>query len=332
MKLPLEPLAIHPWLPGHLLAAACVLLSFTSPCAAAWPDKTITIIVGAAPGGTGDQAARIISEKLGAELGTTIVVENKAGAGGILGSQYVARAAPDGYTIMMGNIGSHSINYSLYKKLPYQPDDFKAITLVISNPNILVVNSSTPFTSVPQLVSAIMKDSTLYSFGSAGAGQSPHLSGEMFMQRVGIQVPHIPYKGAGPATGALLGNQFTFMIATAPSVMAQIKGGKLRALAVTSDTRAPELPEVPTMAEAGVPDMLVTAWFGLFAPATTPQSIIDRLQQATTKVLQAPDIQKRFKEMGGLAGGNSPTEFNAFVQTEINNWRKTVEAAKLTQE
>ena len=251
MKLPFEPLPIHAWLSGHLLAAACVLLSFASPCAAAWPDRSITIVVGAAPGGTGDQAARIISEKLGAELGTTIVVENKAGAGGILGSQYVARAAPDGYTIMMGNIGSHSINYSLYKKLPYQPDDFKAITLVISNPNILVVNSSTPFTSVPQLVSAIKKDSTLYSFGSAGAGQSPHLSGEMFMQRVGIQVPHIPYKGAGPATGALLGNQFTFMIATAPSVMAQIKGGKLRALAVTSDTRAPELPEVPTMAEAG---------------------------------------------------------------------------------
>ncbi|MEI7570803.1 MAG: tripartite tricarboxylate transporter substrate-binding protein, partial [Alcaligenaceae bacterium] len=142
----------------------------------------------------------------------------------------------------------------------------------------------------------------------------------------------IPYKGAGPATGALLGNQFTFMIATAPSVMAQIKGGKLRALAVTSDVRAPELPEVPTMAEAGVPNMLVTAWFGLFAPTTTPQPIIDRLQQATSKVLQTSDIQKRFKEMGGIPGGNSPTEFNAFVQTEIANWRQTVQAAKLTQE
>ena len=315
-----------------IFALAGVLLVFSLPSAAAWPDKPITIIVGAAPGGTGDQAARIISEKLGAELGTTVVVENKAGAGGILGSQYVARATPDGYTLMMANIGSHAINYSLYKKLPYQPDDFSAITLVISNPNILVVNSSTPFMNVQQLVAAIKKDPTPYSFGSAGAGQSPHLSGEMFMQRVGIQVPHIPYKGAGPATGALLGNQFTFMIATAPSVMAQIKGGKLRALAVTSDARAPELPDVPTMAEAGVPNMLVTAWFGLFAPATTPQPIIDRLQQATVKVLQTPDIQKRFKEMGGIPGGNSPTEFNAFVQTEIANWRQTVEAAKLTQE
>ena len=145
-------------------------------------------------------------------------------------------------------------------------------------------------------------------------------------------MPHIPYKGAGPATGALLGNQFTFMIATAPSVMAQIKGGKLRALAVTSDARAPELPEVPTTAEAGVPNMVVTAWFGLFAPAATPTEIVDRIQRATTLVLQTSDIQKRFKEMGGIAGGNTPKEFNAFIETEISNWKQIVEAAKLAQE
>ena len=318
--------------PFGRLSLFALLLACAGPCAAVWPNKPITLIVGAAPGGTGDQAARIISEKLGAELGTTVVVENKAGAGGILGSQYVARAPADGYTLMMGNIGSHSINYSLYKKLPYTPDDFSAITLVISNPNILVVNSSTPFTNVQQLVTAIKLDPSQYSFGSAGTGQSPHLSGEMFMQRVGIQVPHIPYKGAGPATGALLGNQFTFMIATAPSVMAQIKGGKLRALAVTSDARAPELPEVPTTAEAGVPNMVVTAWFGLFAPAATPTEIVDRIQRATTLVLQTSDIQKRFKEMGGIAGGNTPKEFNAFIETEISNWKQIVEAAKLAQE
>ena len=324
--------ALQTTLPLRVFAVFSLAVAFGSPCAAAYPEKVITIIVGAAPGGTGDQAARIISEKLGAELGTTVVVENKAGAGGILGSQYVARANPDGYTIMMANIGSHSINYSLYKKLPYTPEDFSAITLVISNPNILVVNSSTPFKTVQELVAAIKKDPNLYSFGSAGAGQSPHLSGEMFMQRTGIQVPHIPYKGAGPATGALLGNQFTFMIATAPSVMAQIKGGKLRALAVTSDVRAPELPNVPTMAEAGVPNMLVTAWFGLFAPAAPPQAIINRLQQATVKVLNTADIQNRFKEMGGIAGGNSPAEFNTFVGAEIANWKQTVEAAKLSLE
>ena len=314
------------------LTLLSLVAGLNGSCMAAWPDKPITIIVGAAPGGTGDQAARIISEKLGSDLGTTVVVENKAGAGGILGSQYVSRSAPDGYTIMMANIGSHAINYSLYKKLPYKPEDFSAITLVISNPNILVVNSSTPFLTVAQLVAAIKKEPSLYSFGSAGAGQSPHLSGEMFMQRVGIQVPHIPYKGAGPATGALLGNQFTFMIATAPSVMAQIKAGKLRALAVTSNVRMPELAEVPTMAEAGVPNMLVTAWFGLFAPAATPQEIVNRLQQATAKVLANADIEKRFREMGGIAGGNSPSEFNQFVQTEIANWKQTVEAANLTQE
>lgn len=300
---------------------------------AAWPDKPITVIVPAAPGGTTDIAARFLSDKIGAELGTTLIIENKAGAAGIIGTQALTRAAPDGYTIAMGNIGPNAINYSLYKKLPYKPTDFAPITLVISVPNILVVNGASPYKSVKELVDAIKKDPKgNFAFGSSGAGQSPHLSGEMFMQRAGISVPHIPYKGAGPAVTALLGQQFTFMIDNLPSSMPFIKSGQLRALAITGNTRSPELPDVPTMAEAGIQNMVVTAWFGFIAPAGTPTEIIQKIQQATKKVLATPEVQKRFAEMGGTPGGNTPAEFAAMIDKERESWKQTVEAAKLSME
>jgi len=315
------------------LLVTCSALAINSSALAAWPEKPITIIVPAAPGGTSDISARILSEKLGAELGTTVVVENRAGAAGIIGSQALVRAAPDGYTIDMGNIGPNAINYSLYKTLPYKPSDFAPITMVISVPNILVVNSASPYKTVKELVDAIKNDPKgNYAFGSSGTGQSPHLSGEMFLQRAGIKAPHIPYKGAGPAVSALLGQQFTFMIDNLPSSMPFIKSGQLRALAITGDQRSPELPDVPTMAEAGIKDMVVTAWFGLVAPAGTPADIVNKIQLATKKILATPDMQKRFKEMGGTAGGDTPAEFGAFMDKERESWKKTVEAAKLSLE
>ncbi len=318
-------------LKASLLSLFALALSPASH--AAWPDKPIKLIVPAAPGGTTDITARLLSEKIGAELGTTVVVENRAGAAGIIGTQALVQAPPDGYTIGFGNIGPNGINYSLYKKLPYKPTDFSPITLVISVPNVLVVNSKSPYKNVKELVDGIKNDPKgNYSFASSGTGQSPHMSAEMFAQRTGTNLTHIPFKGMGPAVAALLGGQVTFAIDNLPSSIGFIRSGQFRALAVTGPERSPQLPDVPTMAEAGIKDMVVTAWFGFVAPAGTPPAIVDKIQQATKKVLAMPEIQKRFAEMGGVPGGGTPAEFGAFMDKERESWRKIVEAAKLQLE
>lgn len=302
---------------------------FSTPALAEWPEQNITIIVPAAPGGTTDIVSRIIGEKMGQELGQTVVVENKAGAAGIIGTQALVRAKPDGYTLIMGNIGPNAINYSLYDSLPYKKEDFAPITLVISVPNVLVVNEATPVNTVSELVKYVSENKNRQNFGSSGKGQSPHMSAEMFLQRANITAEHIPYKGAGPAVSALLGNQYTFMIDNLPSSLPSIQSGKFKALAVTSDARVAELPDVPTMKEAGIDNMVVTAWFGLLAPAGTPDDVVAKLHKAAKAALESEDVKTRFAGMGGQPGGNTPAEFTKFIENQQALWADTVKAANL---
>ena len=314
---------------SRLAIAALACLPLSAMAQENWPSKSITIIIPAAPGGTTDIVGRMISEPLSKELGQTVVIENKAGAAGIIGSQSLIRSKPDGYTLIMGNIGPNAINYSLYKDLPYKKEDFIPITNVISVPNVLVVNEATPVNNVQELLTYVASDPKHQTFGSSGKGQSPHMSAELFMQRGNIKAEHITYKGAGPAVAALLANQFTFMIDNLPSSLSHIKSGKLKALAVTSDKRVADLPEVPTMKEAGVDNMVVTAWFGLFAPAGTPDDVINKIHAAAKKVLESDNIKERFAQLGGEAGGNSPAEYAEYVKSQQEMWADIVKTANI---
>ena len=313
-----------------LLALLATLTSF--PCAAlavAWPERPITIIVPAAAGGTTDIAARVLAEKMGKDLGAPVVVENRGGGGGSIGTAQVARARPDGYTLLMGNIGPVAINFSLYRQLSYKESDLRGITNVISVPNILVVHADSPVRSVGELV-ALARTRRL-NVSTSGVGQSPHMSSEMFRQKAGIEVTLVPFPGAAPAVTALLGQQVDYMIDNLPSSMPHIKAGKFRALAITSATRSTQLPEVPTMAEAGVP-MQVTAWFGLLAPAGTPDAVVERIQQSARRAMQTPDVRQRFADLGGMPGGETPAEYDAFIAQERKSWAQIVKAAGLSLE
>jgi len=313
------------------VALAATAIPFAAPAyAQAWPSKPITYVVPFPPGGTTDVLARIIAQKLGPALGTTIVIENKPGAGGNVGSEFVAKAAPDGYTIMGGTISSHSINVSLYPKLPHDPvKSFAPITLIGSNPNILVVNAASPFRSLQDITAALKAKPGSLSYASAGNGTSQHLSAELYKFMAGVDMVHIPYKGSGPAIQDVMGGQVPMMFDTSVVAGPHIESGRLRALAVTSAKRSAAFPNVPTVAEQGVPGYDVVSWQGVFAPAGTPQPIIDRLYTEIAKILKEPEVQERFAKLGLDPSGMPPADFAAFQKAEIEKWAKVIKAANI---
>ena len=306
-------------------AGALSLAPLAAQAQAAFPSKPITIIVPFSAGGTTDSLARVVGLHMGTDLGQPVVVDNRAGAGGNIGGQAAARANPDGYTLFMGTVGTHAINQSLYKKMPFDPiKDFAPLSRVAMVPNLLVVNPGQPYKSVKELIAYGKAHPGKINFGSSGNGSSIHLSGELFKQMTGVDMQHVPYRGSAPAVSDLLGGQISVMFDNMPSAIQHVRGGKLRALAVTTAKRSPALPDVPTIAEAGVPGYEATSWFGLLAPAGTPAPIVAKLNAAILKALADPEVKKKLAEQGAESHGEKPEEFAAFIKSETAKWGKVV--------
>jgi tripartite-type tricarboxylate transporter receptor subunit TctC len=311
------------------IIAGCVVVAFAmlSSLAAAqpWPNKPIRYIVPFAAGGTTDILARTISEKLSVALGQPVIVENKPGAGGGVGAAEVAKAPPDGYTIMGGTISTHAINATLYSSLPYDPvKDFVAITLIARVPNMLVVNNDIPAKNVAELIALMKANPGKWNFASSGNGTSQHLSGELFKGMANVQMQHIPYKGSPPALTDVMGGQVSMTFDNITTAWTLAKAGKLKALAVTTAKRSPIAPDVPTLAESGLPGYEVGSWQGVFGPAGMPPEIVRRLNTEIVKIINTPDVQKKLLDLGAEPVANSPEEFAAFVRTEVVKWGDVV--------
>jgi tripartite-type tricarboxylate transporter receptor subunit TctC len=308
-----------------LVCAAAFAATPATVRADTYPTKPIRIVVGYAAGGATDVIARIVGQKLAEELGQPVVVENRPGAGASIGSDFVAKSAPDGYTLFMGTI-ANTINTTLYRRLPFDFErDFAPISLVATVPNVMVVNPSVPAKTVQEFIAlAKAKPNEIY-FASSGSGSSIHLSGELFNMVAGVKMVHVPYKGSAPAVIDLMGGQVQVMFDNLSSSLPHVKAGKLRALAVTSATRSPAAPDIPTMAEAGLPDCEVLSWFALMAPAKTPQPIIDRLNAATVKLLGQDDVKQKLDAIGADPAPSTPQELGALIRSETAKWAKVVE-------
>lgn len=312
------------------LALPALLLSFGAHAQTpdVYPSRGITIIVPFTAAGTTDILARLVGQKLGEKFDKSVVVENRPGAGGNIGTALVAKSAPDGYTLVMATIGTHAINSSLYKSMPYDAvRDFTPLTRVAMVPNVLVVNKDAPYNTVQELIAYGKANPGKLTFGSSGNGTTLHLSGELFKLRTGVPITHIPYKGSTPAIADLLGGQISMVFDNMPSVIQHIKAGRLKALAVTSSTRNAQLPDVPTIEESGVPNYEVWSWFGLLAPAGTPAAVIDRLNREIVAIIRQPDVNTRILELGSVPKPETSAEFGAFIRAETDKWARVVKEA-----
>ncbi|HSS71576.1 MAG TPA: tripartite tricarboxylate transporter substrate binding protein [Casimicrobiaceae bacterium] len=311
----------------------CILLGALvaiSACASAqtYPSKPVRLVVPYPPGGTTDILARDVGQRLTEALGQPVVIDNRPGAAGNIGSEMVAKAAPDGYTLLMGTVNTHAINAGLYSKLPYDHiKDFAPVILVARVSNVLEVNPSLPVYSVADLIKLAKEKPGQLNFASSGSGTSIHMSGELFKTMAGVDMVHVPYKGSAPAVSDLVGGQVQLMFDNLPSSLAQIKAGKLRAIAVTSAQRAPALPDIPTIAESGLPGFEATSWFGVLAPAGTPPAVVSRLNAEIDKWVQSPGGKEMLLAQGAVPAGGTPEQFAAYIRAETDKWAKVVKAS-----
>ena len=306
----------------------CALLAGVAAGAAAqdFPSRTVKIVVPQTPGGASDTLARIISQKLSDKWGQPVVVENRAGAGGNVGTEVVATSSADGYTLLMSYVGTQAINGSLYKNLPFDPDkDFAPVATLATLPFVVVSRPDAPFKTIPELVAAAKKDRLTY--GSAGNGSVNHLLGVMFNAAAGVELVHIPYRGAAPAMTDLMGGQINVVFTSLPSVAGSIKTGKLQPIAVTSGKRAATFDSIPTIAESGFKGFDVTPWFGLLAPAGTPANVVEKINADVNEILQRKDVVESFGAQGAEPYLTSPAEFTKVLRADIQKWSKVVKAS-----
>jgi tripartite-type tricarboxylate transporter receptor subunit TctC len=307
------------------LAAGLVWGAAGGALAQSYPSRPLRFVVSFAPGGGGDILARIVAQKLAEGLGRQVVVDNRVGGNGVIGAELAARAAPDGYTMLLGNIGPIVINPSLYGKLPYDPErDFDAVVLLALTQNILVVHPAVPVKSVRELVDLARAKPGQLNYGSGGNGTLDHIAAELFKVKAGIDVVHIPYKGGSLAIAALLGGNVDMSFASMPSALPQVKAGKLKPLAVANPKRSPLAPDLPTMAEAGVQGVEASAWNGVLVPAKTPREIVARLNAEIGKLLQLPDTRSLMLSQGFEIADGTPAQFAAFIRAETIKWAKVI--------
>ncbi|MDR6952952.1 tripartite-type tricarboxylate transporter receptor subunit TctC [Ancylobacter sp. 3268] len=289
-----------------------------------FPERPVTLVIPFAAGGSTDLVGRLVAQRMSQELGQSVVVENKGGAGGNLGAAQVAKANPDGYTILMGTVATHALNPALYKKMPYDPvTSFAPVSLLVIVPNVLVVNPNFEAKTVAELVALLKANPDKYSYASSGNGTPLHLSGELFKSLAGVEMQHIPYQGAGPALNDVLAGQVPIMFDNLPSSAGHIKSGKLRALGVTTAKRAPSFPDVPAIAET-LPGYETYTWNALFAPAGTPPEVVAKLNAAANKAIADPEVQKRLADFSATVVGSTPAELEAHVKAEIAKWAPIV--------
>ncbi len=304
---------------------ALLATGFAGLSAAQYPDKQVRIIVPYPPAGTTDILARLIANKLTERLKQPFVVENRPGAGGAIGSVAVAKSPADGYTLLMGTVNSHGINTALFKTLPYDAiKDFYPVTIVGSTPNVLAVHPAVPAKNLTELIALAKAKPGSLNFGSTSQGGSPHMSGELLKAMAGVDIAHIPYKGAGPMLIDLIGGQVQMGFDNLPSSIGHIRSGKIRPIAITTFKRFPGAPEIPTMDESGLKGYEVSAWFGLLAPAGTPKAVVDSLYSNVAAILKQPGMDKQLLDLGAEPGGNTPEAYAKLIASDVEKWKKVV--------